>query len=483
MKKFCPNCGTQVKPDAEFCPNCGQKLKKASVSVNKGGDFQSKAVQSQSTYNVVQQTSPQKPMSKKKKILFSVLGVLVVLLIALGVYGNHYYNSAHQINRIIDTIRKGDNDKLATLVMTEDSRVKINSNSVKSITDYYKNNQTQLTMLRNTLLSGGNIKWISLTQDGRYFLFFPKYKLDVSSYSPTIETNHAGSKIYIDNHYIKTAKSNGTDYSAKVGPMLGGKYNIKIKASASGHDLSTSASLDLWDENKVYNCSIKTADLAIIGPADGQVYIGDKNCGKLSSAGIMNLNDYQYNDETSVYIKYTSKGKIYTSNKANISKAVSDESDDDDDSDDTDSLIEQAQDKTNNFDSKWTNVIPEFSGAPSIDRVSDLIKNCFKDTDSDAFVNGEDNKYYVSFKKMSDAFDDSDKINDWNVTPDIYNVYPISDGVYECDAKVDYEFDHENDMHIQVAHYPHMTFKKDGGEFKILSVGNGKIIYDRTKKD
>ncbi|MEB3363971.1 zinc ribbon domain-containing protein [Lactobacillus sp. R2/2] len=30
--KFCPNCGKQVKPDAEFCPNCGQKLSPAKPS-------------------------------------------------------------------------------------------------------------------------------------------------------------------------------------------------------------------------------------------------------------------------------------------------------------------------------------------------------------------------------------------------------------------------------------------------------------------
>ena len=26
MKRFCPNCGTELKKDAMFCPNCGHKL-------------------------------------------------------------------------------------------------------------------------------------------------------------------------------------------------------------------------------------------------------------------------------------------------------------------------------------------------------------------------------------------------------------------------------------------------------------------------
>lgn len=30
MKKFCPNCGKEIKKDVDFCPNCGHKLKKSS---------------------------------------------------------------------------------------------------------------------------------------------------------------------------------------------------------------------------------------------------------------------------------------------------------------------------------------------------------------------------------------------------------------------------------------------------------------------
>ena len=26
-KRYCPNCGTELRPEARFCPECGEKIK------------------------------------------------------------------------------------------------------------------------------------------------------------------------------------------------------------------------------------------------------------------------------------------------------------------------------------------------------------------------------------------------------------------------------------------------------------------------
>lgn len=328
--------------------------------------------------------------------------------------------------------------------------------------------------------SGGKI---NLVRERSYFLIFQKYKLNVASFSASVETNHKNSKIYVDGKYIKTAADEGTgDYVAKIGPYLAGEHDIQIKASASNHNLSTSGTISLWKNNQTYDGNIKTANLAIFGPKGGQVYVGNKYVGEFNNNGILDLEYYQYNSETTAYVVYKVKNNKFTSKEANISEAVENTNNSSDSDSDFNGEVQQARDKTNDYDSSYVNVYPDFKAAPSMDTVSSLIKDCFKDPDSDEFIGGSDNKYYKSFRKMADNFNDSDKIMDWSVEPDVNNVYPIGDGVFECNTKLDYKFEHENDDHIQVAHYPHITFKKENGDFKILSMGDGKIIYDVTKK-
>ena len=65
MEKFCPNCGKEIKGEADFCPNCGYKLKKEKISkpsqpiIQKNGD----KTRSQIRH------SKKKPMSKRNKII------------------------------------------------------------------------------------------------------------------------------------------------------------------------------------------------------------------------------------------------------------------------------------------------------------------------------------------------------------------------------------------------------------------------------
>lgn len=494
MKHFCPNCGTEIKPGLKFCPNCGYDLsKKASgettqskqkpVRKQPARPTQARLNGQRPAQTRTRQTAPRKPWSRKKKITVSTIAAVVIVLIGLFAYGHHYYDQFNQVNRIVTAIRKDDNAQLAKVVTTNNPDVKINASSVRSITNYYKVHADSLNLLKNTLIANDYVRGISLVQDGHYFLFFPKYKLDVDSYQPTVETNHPGSRIYVDGKYVTTAKENGSDsYTAKLAPMLGGSHLIKVQAAASGHKLSSTANVNLWS-NRDYDCNIKTANLAVLGPKGAEVCVGDKNYGKIKGQA-MDLPDFQYNDETAIYLIYRVNGKKFVSEESNVSDVLAaNDGDNFGNNSDDDSDLQEARNKTNEYNNKLTNVIPTFKGAPSLDTVNELVQDCFQSADADAFIGGKANKYYKSFHQMAHGFNNSDKIQDWDAEPDIYNVYPIGGGVYAVNAKIDYEFEHSNNTHIQVAHYPQITFKNDGSHFKILSVGGGKIIYDKTKKD
>lgn len=484
MKRFCPNCGHPIKADAIFCPNCGYKLTKASPNTDskfkdsirpKDKPVASES-QTKSQSKLRQSRRRAKPVSRKKKITITLVSILVVLLIALFAYGKHYYNKSQQVDRIVSVIRENKNSKLASLVTTNKAKVKIDSNSVKSITDYYQSHPSSLNMIENTLSNQGSIKGISLVQDGRYFLIFPKYKLQVNSYRPIIETNHPHSRIYIDGKYIATAQANDEDddYTAELAPILGGYHTVRIKATASGHNLSSIANINLWSDSN-YNCNIKTANLAVFGPTGSQIYVGRKVCGVIGNGQVKELKDFQYNNETSIHLAYKSHHHKFVSNEMNISDAI--EADNNgSDTDDNDEDIQKAIETINKHYSKMVHVVPTFSGAPSLDTVHNLIKECVYEPTTSIFVNGKNNQNYGDFHRNADNFNDDHKLEDWDVGPDITNIYPVSKNIYSCAAKVIYELDHDTYTHIQVLNYPRVTFEKESGEFKILSMGKGVLI-------
>ncbi|MDF3004185.1 MAG: hypothetical protein K0S22_657 [Oscillospiraceae bacterium] len=72
MSKFCKNCGTQLNPSAKFCASCGMKTQEAGAS----------PVNTVSPISVDTASKETKPRTPPKKLLFSV--VAVVLVTALG---------------------------------------------------------------------------------------------------------------------------------------------------------------------------------------------------------------------------------------------------------------------------------------------------------------------------------------------------------------------------------------------------------------
>ncbi|ABJ59281.1 zinc-ribbon domain-containing protein [Lactobacillus delbrueckii] len=57
---------------------------------------------------------------------------------------------------------------------------------------------------------------VSLGEDGHYFFFFPKYKLMVKTYSPTVVTNHENSTIKMNGKNVGKLSASGDYYQKKL---------------------------------------------------------------------------------------------------------------------------------------------------------------------------------------------------------------------------------------------------------------------------
>jgi hypothetical protein len=76
---FCPNCGSRVQEDARFCRECGQPIQSS-----QGAQAQS----AQTPPTAPPQTTPpqpEKPKKKKRRWLWFVLGVPILLVLCVAV--------------------------------------------------------------------------------------------------------------------------------------------------------------------------------------------------------------------------------------------------------------------------------------------------------------------------------------------------------------------------------------------------------------
>ena len=80
--KICPNCGKQVDLNIEFCPNCGQKLSQPEKQTNK------------------RFISKKNYLNKQKKILFSIIGFLIIVFIGFYAWGSNHFSEDKQIDQI-----------------------------------------------------------------------------------------------------------------------------------------------------------------------------------------------------------------------------------------------------------------------------------------------------------------------------------------------------------------------------------------------
>lgn len=105
MKRFCTACGKEANPGDKVCIHCGTKLP-------------SEDIEEKVSENKKVKKGP--PMPKKKKILFSVIGAVVVLVIAFSMWAQSYQSPDAVQKRFAKAISEKDASKVQTLLVHED---------------------------------------------------------------------------------------------------------------------------------------------------------------------------------------------------------------------------------------------------------------------------------------------------------------------------------------------------------------------------
>lgn len=472
MKKFCPNCGKPLKDGATFCPNCGAKITSSSSVTNNLNNSPSRINSNQT--RTTQAPAPRKPMSKKNKIIISIVAVIAVICIGTYMFGKNYYSRDRQIDRIVNGIKEPNAD-LAKYVISDDSSVEITKNSVKPYKKLLSNQKS--SSLKSELTDEGTITNGELVENGKYFLLFPKYQLRVKSYSPKVETNHENSTLYVNGKNSGKFSQDGSIFTKTANHLLAGKYTFLVKTKVSGRNLQATSSVNASDSSAI-DMSIETRTFTVKGVSGANVYINDTKVGSLDKNGEEKFTNYPITKDMSLYITTTvNKESLQSETIHNLGGALADSEDDDDyDYDDSSEEVKQNDDGDYVVTPTWRNVI-------SNDDAQSLFQDTFEDPDSDDFIGGSSNSSYADIKKMEKGFDNDDDVYGVDYDVDIETISPAGGKTSYVTYKVTYEFDMEDQTKTQVMEYTDATVQKDDDDYMVNYIGKGKLISTKTSDD
>ncbi|QNQ81289.1 TcaA 3rd/4th domain-containing protein [Lactobacillus sp. PV034] len=463
-KKFCPNCGHPIKNDADFCPNCGTKLNKKQENPTKEIHKEPSSTQavSQEPQSRVAMVKNKAPMSKKTKLQIVIAAIVLIIIILFVGIGNWYYPKANQVNRIVNTLQTS--TEVSKVIKPEDTAVKVTKENSKSTREYFKN-LANVAETENSLVNNGTYGDYTLVEDGKNLLFFPKYKLEVPTYNPTVTTSHANSTIYVNGKNVGKVSSDGADnYSHKIGPLLQGAYSIKISSKVHGKTLTAKLNEEI-KSNANISMDIKTASFKVKSVPNGVVYINGEKAGKLSKNGMKKFTDYPITDNMSLYVETTVKGKKV---KSEVMKNV----------------------ESQVYDDETTTLEPEFAGQISKTDAEDLLTRVLDtdDPDEDSFVDGNNSRAYHlivdALKKTSDM-DGFESIGDCKVK--ILNTKLTSNRESTINFQVSYEFDFEDKTNKQTIEWDGCIIQNNGStdnpNYQIKELGNSKMISNEDTAD
>ncbi|MBP1930153.1 zinc ribbon domain-containing protein [Ammoniphilus resinae] len=302
---FCKECGTKLQENYLHCPECGMALHSTANSENK----ESHAPISTQPIEQPVTVSPKQPMGKKQKRTLITLALLLIIAAGLYQVGASLTDKDRVIKQFEEAIIKGDSEKVANLLSSEDKRLTIDGESIESFIKYFKDNPSSLNQTINILkeqseqfdqekenkikaavtnLFGSNndTTFIALEKDGKKFLLYDNYDLRVKPYFLSVETNYPNTKIYLNDKEV--AVSDQENFETELGPFLPGVYKIKAVHEGQFTTLQNEQDLELFS-----NDDFNYVDLYLEGQytnvdvnfKDAKLLVNGKDTGLISGDG------------------------------------------------------------------------------------------------------------------------------------------------------------------------------------------------------
>lgn len=203
----CVKCGHQNSQTNDFCSECGASLDKISrtsdVSRQKSGKFSAAKV--------------------------SLLAALLILVIA-GFTGYQLLSKKYSEAAVIDQFKQAlvqrDKQSLKHLINPDDSRLKINDQSLEALFSLMDKNPSLIEDIELGLKKEALGEELFFTRkNGSKLLLFDQYVIDTNGYYVALKSSVGPSTIYLNDKEIGVLENEKEE--KEFGPLLAGSYTFK----------------------------------------------------------------------------------------------------------------------------------------------------------------------------------------------------------------------------------------------------------------
>lgn len=250
--KFCKNCGNELSPGAKFCKHCGQPVNTPEEQPQQSFSNESDSVSTGAVNKKPSEPPKQKKMSKKMKVIISSAAALVIILAASYIVGGKLLSPKKTVEKFETAMDDDDAEAVADMISSNDNDLKIDTDSVQGFIDYYNDHSSEKDDLIDHLTKqgdddgeSGDEHAVNLVKDGKTFVVYDDYAIEVSPVYFEVYTNFADTEISMDDEVIAT--SDADDYTKELGPFLPGKYTFTADYKSELAELSTEVESEQLD--------------------------------------------------------------------------------------------------------------------------------------------------------------------------------------------------------------------------------------------
>lgn len=221
MKRFCVECGKEARPDNQVCIHCGTPLPNLDPEREEEPKENEKVVK-------------RAPMPKKKKVFFSILGTVVVLLIAFTIWAQAYQSPEAVEKRFAKAVSKKDVGAVQNLLVHEDGS-SVTKGEAKALLRLVKEEGTSVVE-----------DLFSVEPHGKFLFLFTAHKAEAVDQFAIYTAPVKGLTFLFNDQEMP---ERDTEHETIYGPLVPGSYKVEAVFKGEYGKTKKDGKLTLYDSS------------------------------------------------------------------------------------------------------------------------------------------------------------------------------------------------------------------------------------------